>query len=107
EGAMPDRNLAGIADQDIEAERANDGDEDQVQNRQIVLVHGERDDEHEQRREHDHGPFGDRQGVQRRVGSVGGLEDSGLALEHGYTRSIWRGPKMPYGRTISIRIIST
>ena len=95
EGAVADRDLPGVAHQDVEPQRADDGDEDQVQDRQVIFVDGERHDHDEQHRQHRHRPAGDRQRVERHVGGVGRLEDSGLAMEHGYTRSIWRLPKMP------------
>src|SRR5207248_3880710 len=99
--------LTGVAHQDVEPERADDGDEDQVEDREVVFVHAERHDHDEDQRQHRHRPLGYGQRIERHVGGVGGLEDAGLAMEHLYTRSIWRRPKMPYGRIMRTRIIST
>jgi hypothetical protein len=92
---VTDRDLPGIADQDVEAERTDDGDEDQVEDREVVFVHAERHDHDEDQPQHRHCPFGDGQRIERHIGGVRGLEDAGLAMEHFYTRSIWRRPKMP------------
>ena len=38
EGGVADRDLPGVADQDVEPERADDGDEDEIEDRQVVFV---------------------------------------------------------------------
>ena len=94
EGAVPDRDLPGIADQDVEAERADDRDQDQIEDRDVIFAERQRHDDDEQPGERRHRPFGDRQRVERHVGGIAGLEDPGFAVEHRLTASL---PSPPAG----------
>jgi hypothetical protein len=63
-------------------DRADDGDQDQVQDREVVLAEGQRRHDGEQHRERRHGPLGDRQRINRHVGDIAGLEHAGFAMKH-------------------------
>jgi hypothetical protein len=63
EGGMANRDLAGVADQNIEAQRADDGDEGEVDDGKIVLVQGQRQNNGEEKDDGRHRPARDRQRV--------------------------------------------
>src|SRR5262249_40924868 len=82
ESAVSDRHLPRVPDEDVEAERADDRDEHEVGDREVVLVECERDHENEQDRERDHRVLRDRQRIERHVGLVRGLENAALSMDH-------------------------
>jgi hypothetical protein len=82
EGGVPDRNLARIADEDVEAQRPHDGDQDEIDDREIVLLQGQRQHHGEDQEHRCHRPPRDRQRIERHVGRVAGLEDAGLPMQH-------------------------
>ena len=59
ERAMADRDLAGVADQDVQPDRADHGDQDQVEDRHRVVVADQRCDTDEQHAECHHRPARD------------------------------------------------
>src|SRR3989475_11395233 len=95
EGPVADGDLARVPDEDVEPERADDGDRDQVDDRQVVLVNAERQHEEKEDGKRRDRPAGDGQGIQGHVGLVRRLEHPALAVNHARlhglaTRGPWR-----------------
>src|SRR5207247_8551564 len=76
------------ADEEVEPERTHDGDRDQIDDRQVVLVDAERQHEEEEYGERRDGPAGDGQWVQGHVGLVRRLEHPTLAMDHGQLQTL-------------------
>src|SRR6516164_6373252 len=108
---MANGDLTSPSDQNVEAERADDGDHYQIEDRQVIFAKRERHDSHECDRQRSHGPLGDWQREDRHVSEIAGFENPRFAVDHGASpaqmRSISLRPKMPYGLIISAPIIST
>src|SRR5881296_3364860 len=79
---MADRHLAGVPHEDIEAERTDDGDPHEVGEGQVVLVHGQGNDQEEQDGEDADRPAGDGQRIERHVRLVRRFEYAALAMDH-------------------------
>ena len=95
-----ERNLPGIAGQNIEPDRRQRVDEKRNQDRVEPVFAGEQRNNHggqHQQRRHADPILAQR--PQRLIGGVARLELTGFAIQHGYTRSMMRSPNRPCGRT--------
>ena len=100
EGAGAERDLAAVADQDVEPEGGEREDQERDQDRpERVLVGDERHgDEGDDEQQADRDPvLQDREDLL--VGAVARLELAVLAVQHGQTRSMIFSPNSPCGRT--------
>src|SRR6516164_7568229 len=80
---MANGDLSRVADQDVEAQCADNRDQDQIEYRNIILAERQWQDDNEKAGDRCNCPFGNRQRVERHVGGIAGLEDSGFTMEHG------------------------
>src|SRR2546427_1211167 len=100
EGPVADGDLARVPDEDVEPERADDGDRDQVDDRQVVLVNAERQHEEKEDGERRDRPAGDGQGIQGHVGLVRRLEHTALAVNRARLHGLaTRGPRRVGGES--------
>src|SRR6516164_5369170 len=79
---MANGDLSRVADQDVEAQCADNRDQDQIENRDIILAECQWQDDNEKAGDRCNCPFGNRQRVERHVGGIAGLEDPGFTVEH-------------------------
>ena len=82
EGGMTDRNLPGVADQDVETERADHRNCRDIDDREVVFVQHQRADQEKDDGEYGYGDLSARQREMRHVGPVGRLVEATLAIEH-------------------------
>ena len=92
ERPVADRDLAGVADQDVEAQRARRPRSTPGWRPTGSTRAGQRDDQKEQHRERRHRPACDRQRVERHVGLVRRLQDAALAMDHAAASDRPSGP---------------
>ena len=96
EGGMADRDLSGIAEQDVQAERAEAGDADQVGDPDPVFRSEYREADEHPENDHRHGDPHERHSIERQVFAVGAFEGARFPVDHGrHTRSMIFLPNRP------------
>ena len=109
EGALAQRDLPGVADEDVQPQRADRGDRDLVREVEPVGRREEREDE-ERRREQAEPDALRRHAPEPHVRSIVRVKDAALQAKTllspcpRYTRSMISFPKSPYGRTMRTMI---
>src|SRR4051794_19919984 len=95
---MPDRDLSGVAGQQVQSECANARDQDRVDDIDLIRARDDWDDDEHEREKSEDAVARKWHAVHREVRDIARAEYACLWSNHGpYTRSMRTRPNRPYG----------